>query len=155
MAIWRLLKNVKSVALFENPNLMTPVNFTIFKIKFVSNMYIVWHQSISRKECLNLIFGGNFYIWPNPVYCQRGRWTFKSKAASTRFFPTDSLRIFSALLTVWKNVWSDSGFPAFFHSKALGFHFLAIQHCNWNQFNSCNFEFPRISNSSDGFTNFL
>ena len=46
---------------------------------------------------------------------------------------SDSLRIFSVLLTVWKNVWSDSGFPAFFRSKALGFHFLAIQHCNWNQ----------------------
>ena len=97
---------------FENPNL--------------------WHQSISR--ILNLIykqyicsmtpvdftkkmfdiFGGIFDIWPDPVYCQRGRWSFKSKAASTRFFSTDSLRIFSVLLTVWKNVWSDSGFPAFF-----------------------------------------
>ena len=103
-----------------------------FVLTVASNSLVCIPPVDFTKNVLNLIFGGIFDIWPNPVYCQRGRWTFKSKAASTRFFPTDSLRIFSVLLTVWKNVWFDSGFPAFF-PKGLGFHFLAIQHCNWNQ----------------------
>ena len=153
MYISGLLKNVKSnfVAFLWKPELMTPVNFTNFKFNLQA-IHSMTPVDFTKKM---FEFLAGFLIF-GPTLCTASEDAEASKARRPprgSFRPTHS-EYSQSSSQFGKMCGLTLGFLPFF-PKALAFHFLAIQHCNWNQFYSCNFEFPRISNSSDGFTNFL